>query len=414
LQAYPIAGSQLYWSTFLLLPAAGLCAVDAWELLLPVRWRHAETGRLIAARRLALLGVFTGVAGFYWKKLNLPRARAGYENARPLNLPGAEHIRVHALFAGYYQWWVANLRASCDAFVAIPGYCSLYFWTEIRPLTGLNAGAWAMRLGDEPQSRKLARLRRVDRLCVLRQTSHGIYAVPTGGEGPLLDYINQSLVPGLERYRHVLLVRPQRAPLPVYLSFGQNFAAGDRHYATLPSDLFPRDGDRAVGTWFRTDTAGVLLGGQTQEACEPFTPGAGGSGAWAPILYVGTDGRARGSFGSAPQAVLASSRRVDDGAWHHLVLSRRGALETLYVDGALAAEQKSGRAFAATCAQVGVGYTRGWPQGNDAWSELAGDVAEMTLSAPLDASAVRKAFARGPRFFATVTPSMTGRKATAP
>ncbi|MFE2752567.1 LamG-like jellyroll fold domain-containing protein [Actinosynnema sp. NPDC059335] len=98
----------------------------------------------------------------------------------------------------------------------------------------------------------------------------------------------------------------------------------------LPKGLLKKSRDGAVELWFKanvTGAGGPLLG--YQDKAFGTTPGRG-----VPVLYVGTDGRLRGGFGATTIAPLASPGAVNDGRWHHVVLSLMGATQTLYLDGA--------------------------------------------------------------------------------
>ncbi|MEU4745599.1 LamG-like jellyroll fold domain-containing protein, partial [Actinosynnema sp. NPDC023658] len=102
----------------------------------------------------------------------------------------------------------------------------------------------------------------------------------------------------------------------------------------LPKGLLKKSRDGAVELWFKantTGTGGPLLG--YQDKAFGTTPGRG-----VPVLYVGTDGKLRGQFGATAIAPLTSPNTVNDGRWHHVVLSLMGATQTLYLDGAQVAK----------------------------------------------------------------------------
>ncbi|MFC4900492.1 GH-E family nuclease [Streptosporangium amethystogenes subsp. fukuiense] len=78
--------------------------------------------------------------------------------------------------------------------------------------------------------------------------------------------------------------------------------------------------------WFKTAYSGVLM--SATPADEIF-----GEGDNEQMLYVGTDGKLRGSFG-AVASPMASTAAVNDNQWHHVVLTMAGTAQTLYLDGA--------------------------------------------------------------------------------
>ncbi len=97
----------------------------------------------------------------------------------------------------------------------------------------------------------------------------------------------------------------------------------------LPRGVVKKSRDGAVELWFKaatTGTGGPLLG--YQDKAFGTAPGRG-----VPVLYVGTDGKLRGQFGNAAIAPIASTGAVNDGRWHHAVLSSMGTTQTLYLDG---------------------------------------------------------------------------------
>jgi len=93
----------------------------------------------------------------------------------------------------------------------------------------------------------------------------------------------------------------------------------------LPAHTVPHLGDQiSVEMWFKTAQSGVLMAAGTQE-----TSGI----PWGPMLYVGTDGKLRGSL-AAVTAPITSTGVVNDNTWHHVVLTVSGSNQTLFLDGA--------------------------------------------------------------------------------
>ncbi|MEU3170363.1 LamG-like jellyroll fold domain-containing protein [Streptosporangium sp. NPDC006930] len=92
----------------------------------------------------------------------------------------------------------------------------------------------------------------------------------------------------------------------------------------LPANTVPHLGDQiSVEAWFKTSQSGVLMAAGTQE-----TSGI----PWGPMLYVGTDGKLRGSL-AAVAAPITSAGVVNDNTWHHVVLTVSGQNQTLFLDG---------------------------------------------------------------------------------
>ncbi|TMR22398.1 hypothetical protein ETD86_11950 [Nonomuraea turkmeniaca] len=101
------------------------------------------------------------------------------------------------------------------------------------------------------------------------------------------------------------------------------FAAGS--VVKLPSNTIPHLGDQlSVEAWFKTTQSGVIMAaGDTQNGSD-LAQGA--------MLYVGTDGKLRGSL-DAVTTPITSANAVNDGQWHHVALTVAGADQTLYLDG---------------------------------------------------------------------------------
>ncbi|NUW38303.1 hypothetical protein HTZ77_43945 [Nonomuraea sp. SMC257] len=90
----------------------------------------------------------------------------------------------------------------------------------------------------------------------------------------------------------------------------------------LPNGLIPRLGKWAsIEAWFKTTTTGSVIR-------------AYGSinGSSNQMLQVASDGKLSASFGPTTTPIVTGST-VNDGAWHHAVLTVGGDVQTLYLDG---------------------------------------------------------------------------------
>ncbi|WP_188317006.1 LamG-like jellyroll fold domain-containing protein [Solihabitans fulvus] len=102
---------------------------------------------------------------------------------------------------------------------------------------------------------------------------------------------------------------------------------GNNAAVTLPDGLVKKSRELTVELWFNTTKDGPLFGAQNAAY------GANPNGA-VPLLYVGTDGKLRGQFwiNQAP-APITTAAPVNDGSWHHVVLTSSLATQTLFLDG---------------------------------------------------------------------------------
>ena len=110
---------------------------------------------------------------------------------------------------------------------------------------------------------------------------------------------------------------------------------GQTGYITPPPGTIPAtDATPSISLWFKTTTAdGVLVSAQSQ----PLSAGSTIGGGYNPVMYIGTDGKLRAEWwnGGTGGGPITSSSAVDDGLWHHAVLTATGNTQFLYLDGQL-------------------------------------------------------------------------------
>ncbi len=133
LQAYPIAGSQLSFATFLIVPASLLVTRDLIDELRVAAWRPRvpEVGAVLATATLAgLLGAqIFGPIVSYWRT---------YRSQPPLGLRGSELIRPPASQAIDLEATVDDIRGrSCASLITYPGMLSFYVWSGLPPPRGI-------------------------------------------------------------------------------------------------------------------------------------------------------------------------------------------------------------------------------------------------------------------------------------
>ncbi|WP_431676038.1 LamG-like jellyroll fold domain-containing protein [Kitasatospora sp. KL5] len=148
----------------------------------------------------------------------------------------------------------------------------------------------------------------------------------------------------------------------------------------LPDEVLHASPDVAVELWFSTTKPGVLLGDQERA----IDDAAGVGGAYAPVLYVGADGKLRGHFytgsGSGTAAGPVSAAAVTDAAWHHVVLSVQGATQTLYLDGAAIGTFPGAPNYqGAVHTYLGAGFAKNWTQAPADLSRFTGTIDEAAV-----------------------------------
>ncbi|HEY3718478.1 MAG TPA: polymorphic toxin-type HINT domain-containing protein [Jatrophihabitantaceae bacterium] len=154
----------------------------------------------------------------------------------------------------------------------------------------------------------------------------------------------------------------------------------------LPPGAVKKSRDMAVELWFKTSGNGPLVGYQDHALASASTLGV-------PVLYVGSDGKLRGQLWTGTIAPITSAGTVNNGAWHHVVLSSMGATQTLFLDGTQVGTL-SGTIDQSTLTynQVGAAYASAttWPgYGTTQRRYFNGSVDEVALySHPLSADVV--------------------------
>jgi hypothetical protein len=205
LHAYPVAGSQVQWAAFLLVPGAAICVADGARQL----------GRAARALGWPVLGWRSRVVGATCVLLLLALVLLGiwipllHESHVALGLPGAARLRLPAAQVEELRATAEALRAGCDTYVSLPGLNSFYFWTGQEPPSAANTTNWMHLFETSLQARVVSRLERIDRLCALYAPAQ-VEAWAQGRplpSGPLLAYIMREFRPAGEHGAYRILVR---------------------------------------------------------------------------------------------------------------------------------------------------------------------------------------------------------------
>ena len=195
LHAYPVAGSQVAWSTFLLVPVGLVCVGNGARGLVAAagaEWKRTvvATGAVVAA----IFGLF--VANESLRK-PLDDGRAAYNAGTPLDLPGARKVRVESPEEAWtYRHVTAAIDRYCNAFLTLPGMNSFYFWTEQEPPTGNNATAWTTLFDDSRQRNVIDETEGIEGLCLLENETLALnWTAGAPPEGPLVSYLHRGFAP---------------------------------------------------------------------------------------------------------------------------------------------------------------------------------------------------------------------------
>jgi hypothetical protein len=210
LQAYPVAGSQVFWACLLLIPVGAICIADgvgelqSWVATGSTQERRLLRQGIISIPVVLMLAGLMQSGGELWV-----RGHTRYEAASQLALPSAARLRLPPDQASTYRDLVGSVHSHCSTFISEPGLNSLYVFSGDTPPTWLNTTDWMDLLDDSTQQRVVDRANSIDQLCVVR-SQHLIdfwsqdRAVRTG---PLAAYIEANFEP-IERFgEYELLVR---------------------------------------------------------------------------------------------------------------------------------------------------------------------------------------------------------------
>ncbi len=184
LHAFPIAGSQLAWATFLIVP---LLVAGWWELgraLPPLAGvagrRLVQAGGLgLACTALFVLGLL-GTTG--WSR---------YSTDRPLDLPGAEDLRLGGPFRQTLRLLTLNASIHADLLITRQGMYSYNLWSGVPTPTAQNATHWFWLLDEPAQRAIIARLAATPRTAFIISHSLDAFMVEHGipVSGPLQDFV---------------------------------------------------------------------------------------------------------------------------------------------------------------------------------------------------------------------------------
>jgi hypothetical protein len=173
LHAYPVAGSQVAFGTFLLVFVGGMCIADgvaeARSLVGSTESRRASTrAGLVTPLVILFLGV-PALLTLDGARQQALRARTDYSKSVPLDLAGAGRLRVDDRQRKAYQAVVGELQVRhCKTFVTVPGLNSLYFFARKSPPTFLNSSTPLHLFGDALEQRMVVAVDGIRDLCVVR------------------------------------------------------------------------------------------------------------------------------------------------------------------------------------------------------------------------------------------------------
>jgi hypothetical protein len=195
LHAFPVAGSQTLWATFLLIPVGAICIANGVRGLLAVV-PLPEERRALAGVAFCVFAVVGYLVFNSTLRQPLQAARDGYDGAVSLQLPGAESIHLGEEEAGLYRQISTAIDRNCGALIMLPGMDSFYLWTEEEPPTGYTATGWPTLFDDSHQRQVIAEVEPIEDLCQLRNEPIAAgWSNGTIPAGPLVSYLDRGFQP---------------------------------------------------------------------------------------------------------------------------------------------------------------------------------------------------------------------------
>lgn len=185
LQAFPIAGSQLNWGTFLWIPLLVLGAIDALEF-----WSETCRPNYRKAGCFATAALACVLAAVQIKELTgSVRNRTG--NGVHLGLRGAETLFLPAQVASAMHIMATNARLHSDMLFSLPGTFSLNNWSGRPAPTLRNVTHWFSLLSEQEQQEIIDAMSAEPRAVFVLQR-HLIFHLTDRGfpvRGPLVTYL---------------------------------------------------------------------------------------------------------------------------------------------------------------------------------------------------------------------------------
>ena len=208
--AYPVAGSQTLFGTFLLLPVAAVCLGDA------LAWFETRFGELpIASMSLRAGYPLIAVVVLAMAVNTAGKTVASYRAATPVDLRGSRWLRIDEGQAASLRWLVANLARYADRFLATTGFNTLYVWTDKEPPCLISLTNEIGLVSNEHQQALIAALTRFPDACVIYRKSYFLHLLGDRHRPDnLTDGLYQGTLPGLRERRWVPFPSQERSIAP--------------------------------------------------------------------------------------------------------------------------------------------------------------------------------------------------------
>jgi len=229
LHTYPVAGTQMAWGSFLLLPLFASGLSDA-AVHLATRLRRPWLATAVAA-------VALGIAG-YQADLLYDQGWLRWRTSEPLGLAGAETVRPPENVRYALRILTANAELHADLLYSRPGMFSFNLWSGVPTPTLRNATHWFWLLTPADQQAIIRRLQETPRSAIISSRplieflDQQMHMTITG---PLNDYIcaNYRTLFTVSGYDFLVPTASRAAPFFVAQNFEQRPGGGGSEHGLI-------------------------------------------------------------------------------------------------------------------------------------------------------------------------------------
>ena len=189
LHAYPVAGSQMGWAMLVVTLLGGLVFAQGANDAKRLAQKVSVTPLMLKASSMAFAAV-AGVSVLGFMQASSSQWRL-YGSNVPLNVQHAPFVRLPASQVTTLASVANAIRTECTGYYSLPGMGTFSVLTRLKLATGFNATVWPLLFDEADQRHVIADLRRVERLCVIRNETvlQGWMQGRRVPDGPLLDYL---------------------------------------------------------------------------------------------------------------------------------------------------------------------------------------------------------------------------------
>jgi len=231
LHSFPVAGSQMAWGTFILLPVFAAGVAEAWECLAAGAPR---SGRWVVPAGWAALML----VGLFQLGLLAQTGWSRYSTSRPLDLPGAADIRIDGVYRQALRLLTLNASIHADVLFSRQGMYSYNIWSGVPTPTAQNATHWFWLLDAARQQEIIERLQATPRsaFIVSRALDNLLAQLHVPTDSPLQSHLASHYKPLFEFHDFVFYVPNDSRAVP----FGQFevLKADQPDFAGRPPVLF--------------------------------------------------------------------------------------------------------------------------------------------------------------------------------